>query len=159
MQVGAGRQSRGADLADDITRRDHLAGCDVHAPEVAVEQPYVVVDNLNHVDARSSRIKSGANDAGCRRVDRRARTGRQVDSGVKVETGTERIERLEGEGRAAEWQRLDATGNDGRQRQPVLDRHARCSHAGGEQADEPERVAAVSIRTSISMYTRYSAPC
>jgi hypothetical protein len=53
-------------------------------------------------------------------VDRRARTGRQVDAGVNVQTRAERIERLEDEGRAAEWQRLDSTRNDGRERQPLL---------------------------------------
>src|SRR5712691_441801 len=123
MEVRAGREPGRADLTDHLARRHRFARHDLHLREVTVEQPYVLADGYGNVNACATRIKSRVSDSCRGRMHRGTRRRRQVDAGVDVEPRAKWIERLQGQGRAAEGEGLDRTWNDRRERQPLLARN------------------------------------
>jgi hypothetical protein len=82
----------------------------------------MLADRRGHEDTRSTGIKPHMCDSRRGRVDRGARRRRQVYAGVDVEPRTERIERLQDQGCAAEGEGLDRAGDDRSQWQPLLTR-------------------------------------
>jgi len=128
MQVRTSRQTCGADLADDLARRDPLTGGDVHTQQVAVEQPHVLIDLLGDVDAGAARVESSLRDAFGRSHHRGAARCREVDTGMDVQAGAKRIKRLQRERSAAKRQRLDRAGYDGGKWQPLLAGDSRPRH-------------------------------
>src|SRR3989442_15577878 len=87
VQMGAGRQAGGADLADHLARRQMRARDHVHAQEMAVEQAHVLVHDLDHVDAGAAWIKCHVCSPRSRRVHKRAGRRSQVYPGMDVEAG------------------------------------------------------------------------
>src|SRR6266849_290515 len=139
VQMGAGRQAGRADLAHHFTGHHGLTRGHMHAPEVAVEQPHVLVDDLDHVNAGAAWIEPRMCNTGRGRVHRAARRRRKVDPGVDVQPRAERVERLEGEERAAKGKRLDRARNNRPERKPLLARDSRPRHRPHEKSNQANR--------------------
>src|ERR1700736_4282036 len=95
MEVSAGRQAGGADRPDHIPSRDRLTLSHKGGRQVAVERAHMLIRSHDDVESRAGAIESNTGGATHRGVDSGSLGGREIDAGVYVPAGTERIDRLE----------------------------------------------------------------
>jgi hypothetical protein len=120
MEVGAGRVTGGTDRSDGLAGRDRTTVHYQSRREVAVEDAHVLIDGDEYKQACASGIESNTGSAAGRGINRGSLWGGEVDAGVNVPAGTERIERLQVKGGAAERLRHHGAWNNRAEGEPLV---------------------------------------
>src|ERR1700674_3648192 len=120
MQMRTGRVTGGSNGADGLACRDRAAIQDESRREVAVEDAHVLIDGDEHEQAGPAGIESNMRSAAGRGIDRGSLWGGEIDAGVYVPAGTERIERLQVKGGAAERLRDHGAWNNRAERELLV---------------------------------------
>jgi hypothetical protein len=137
MEVRAGRHTCGADRPDGLAGRDRTAVHHQGCREVAVEDANVLIDSDEDEQTCTAGIESNMSRAAGRGINRGSLWGGEVDAGVYVPAGTERIERFQLKGGATEWLRHHGARNDRAEREPFMTLDPRSSN----EPDQGRRAA------------------